>query len=42
MLYNKIFLSPAGQEDESSAIEESMRIVPALDSRLRGVYRKSL
>ena len=38
MLYNKIFLSLAGEEDESSVIEESMRIVSALDCRLTVVH----
>ena len=38
MLYNKIFLSLACEEDESNAIEESMRIVSALGSKLTVVH----
>jgi nucleotide-binding universal stress UspA family protein len=38
MLYNKIFLSLAGNKDESKAIEESLRIVSALDANLTVVH----
>jgi nucleotide-binding universal stress UspA family protein len=38
MLYQKIFLSLAGKEDESKAIEEAMRLASALQAKLTVVH----
>ena len=38
MLYEKVFLSLAGKEDESKAIEESMRIASVLKAKLTVVH----